>query len=62
MTIGDWSQTQNFELLIDPRVAADGVTVADLREQFDLNTRISDCISELWSCYRDKSAVCSALA
>jgi len=47
LTIGDWSQTQNFELLIDPRVAADGVTVADLREQFDLNTRISDRISEL---------------
>lgn len=47
LTIGDWSQTQNFELQIDPRVAADGVTVADLREQFDLNTRISDGISEL---------------
>ncbi|HYT69093.1 MAG TPA: hypothetical protein VEL51_21905 [Vicinamibacterales bacterium] len=43
---GDWSATQPFELLIDPRVAAGGVTVADLKEQFEHNMRMRDLGSE----------------
>jgi hypothetical protein len=39
---GDWSETQPFTLLIDPRIAAGGVTVADLKEQFDHNVRMRD--------------------
>lgn len=44
---GTWSQTQRFQVLIDPRVAEDNVTITNLREQFDLNIRIRDGISEL---------------
>jgi len=42
LTIGEWSQTRSFELLMDPRVEADGVTVDDLRAQFDFNIRVSE--------------------
>jgi hypothetical protein len=31
--------------LIDPRVAADGVTVADLQEQFEHNMRMRELVS-----------------
>jgi hypothetical protein len=37
---GAMTQTQSFNVLIDPRVAADGVTVADLQEQYEHNMRI----------------------
>ena len=37
---GAASQTQPFNVLIDPRVAADGVTVADLQEQYEHNLRM----------------------
>jgi photosystem II stability/assembly factor-like uncharacterized protein len=39
---GDVSQTQPLTVLIDPRVAAGGVTVADLKEQFDHNVRVRE--------------------
>src|SRR3954462_2139910 len=39
---GDWTATQPFNLLIDPRIAAEGVTVADLKEQFDHNMRMRE--------------------
>ena len=39
---GEWSATQPFTLLIDPRVAAGGVTVADLKEQFDHTVRVRE--------------------
>jgi hypothetical protein len=39
---GDWTATQPFNLLIDPRVAAGGVTGADLKEQFDHNVRVRE--------------------
>jgi hypothetical protein len=37
---GSLMQTQPFTVLIDPKVAADGVTVADLKEQFEHNLRM----------------------
>ncbi|HJY26798.1 MAG TPA: hypothetical protein VJ306_02095, partial [Pyrinomonadaceae bacterium] len=37
--------TQPLPVLIDPRVAADGVTVADLQEQFDHNMRVRELVS-----------------
>jgi len=43
---GDWTATESFELLIDPRIAAEGVTVADLKEQFDHNMRVRELSSE----------------
>ncbi|MEJ2238915.1 MAG: hypothetical protein P8X82_11510 [Gemmatimonadales bacterium] len=42
----DWSKTESFEVLIDPRVAADGVTQADLEEQAELGLLVRDAISE----------------
>ena len=37
---GAVSHTQMINVLIDPRVTADGVTVSDLQEQFEHNLRI----------------------
>jgi photosystem II stability/assembly factor-like uncharacterized protein len=42
---GNTNLTQPFSLLIDPRVAADGVTLADLQEQFEHNMRMRDLVS-----------------
>ena len=41
LTIGDWSQTRSFKLLMDPRVEADGVTMDDLRAQFAFNLDVA---------------------
>ncbi len=40
-SVDDRVLTQPFTVLIDPNVAADGVTVADLKEQFEHNLRIA---------------------
>jgi photosystem II stability/assembly factor-like uncharacterized protein len=42
---GDVNLTQPFNVLIDPRVAADGVTLADLQEQFEHNMRMRDLVA-----------------
>jgi hypothetical protein len=38
--VGAVTLAERFNVLIDPRVAAGGITVADLREQFDHNVRV----------------------
>jgi photosystem II stability/assembly factor-like uncharacterized protein len=40
LTIGEWNQTVFFEILIDPRVAKDGVTVSDLKAQEALSLKV----------------------
>jgi hypothetical protein len=47
LKMGSVSQTQPLNVLIDPRVAADGVTVSDLQEQFDQNMRMRDLVSSV---------------
>ena len=42
LTIDDWSETRSFRVLMDPRVEADGVTIEDLRAQFDFNLRVAE--------------------
>jgi hypothetical protein len=42
---GGANMTQPFRVLIDPRVAADGVTLADLQEQFEHNMRMRELVS-----------------
>jgi hypothetical protein len=42
---GSSMQTQPLNVLIDPRIAADGVTVADLQEQFEHNTRMRELVT-----------------
>lgn len=44
LTVGDWSMTQPFRLLRDPRVTT---SAADLDEQFDFLIRIRDKVSEI---------------
>jgi len=43
--VGDATLTENFTVLIDPRVAADGVTPADLQEQFDHGVRVAALVA-----------------
>jgi photosystem II stability/assembly factor-like uncharacterized protein len=42
LKVGETTLTQPLTVLIDPRIAAEGVTVADLQEQFDHNTRMRE--------------------
>jgi hypothetical protein len=49
LTVDGKSFTQPLELKIDPRVAADGVTVADLRAQYDLALRILAAMADAGS-------------
>jgi photosystem II stability/assembly factor-like uncharacterized protein len=44
LSAGDWSQTQAFEVLKDPRLST---TIAELEETFDLSVRIRDRIAEM---------------
>jgi photosystem II stability/assembly factor-like uncharacterized protein len=46
LTVDGASRTRSFRVLIDPRVVADGVTLADLRAQFDLGVEIRDAIED----------------
>jgi hypothetical protein len=47
LKVGDKSFTENFNVLIDPRVAADGVTVADLQEQYEHNMRMRALVNDM---------------
>jgi photosystem II stability/assembly factor-like uncharacterized protein len=46
MTAGSWTDTQQLALRMDPRLAADGVTAADLKEQYDHNVRMREMVAE----------------
>ena len=45
LKIGSTMQTEGFNVLIDPRVAEDGVTVADLNEQYEHNMRMRELVN-----------------
>src|SRR3954470_24973607 len=47
LKVGDKTFTEGFNLLIDPRVAEDGVTVADLQEQFEQNMRMREMVTQV---------------
>ncbi|HEY3383746.1 MAG TPA: hypothetical protein VGK32_18430 [Vicinamibacterales bacterium] len=44
LTIGDLVETKPLVVKLDPRVAADGVTLADLQEQLDLLRRVQAAV------------------
>jgi photosystem II stability/assembly factor-like uncharacterized protein len=44
---GATSLTQPLNVLIDPRIAEDGVTVADLQEQYEHNMRMRDLVTNV---------------
>jgi photosystem II stability/assembly factor-like uncharacterized protein len=46
LVIGDWSHTERFRVLIDPRVAEDGVTQSDLQAQESLSLQVRDFLSK----------------
>jgi hypothetical protein len=46
LTVGATTEMQPFSLLLDPNVAADGVTVADLKEQYEHNLRMRQLMSD----------------
>jgi photosystem II stability/assembly factor-like uncharacterized protein len=46
LTVNGTAHTQPFNVLIDPRIEAEGITVADLTEQFEHNTRMSAMVAE----------------
>jgi photosystem II stability/assembly factor-like uncharacterized protein len=46
LTVGGTVKTVPFTVRIDPRVAAEGVTVADLSEQFEHNTRMRELVTQ----------------
>jgi len=46
LTVGGTVKTVPFTVRIDPRVAAEGVTVADLSEQFEHNMRMRELVTQ----------------
>jgi photosystem II stability/assembly factor-like uncharacterized protein len=46
LTAGGWSDTQALDIMIDPRVAADGITQADLEEQTAFLLKVRDAIAD----------------
>ena len=46
VTVDGQAQAASFEIMMDPRVAADGVTLADLQAQFDLGIEIRTAIED----------------
>ena len=47
LTVGTWTGTQPFTLIEDPRITGSGVTLEDLREQFDHNIKVRDLVSDV---------------
>jgi len=47
LTAGSWNATEPLTLRIDPRVAQDGVSAADLREQYEHNVRAQALSAEV---------------
>jgi len=45
LVIGDWTHTERFRVLVDPRVTGDGVTQADLIAQESLSLQVRDTLS-----------------
>jgi photosystem II stability/assembly factor-like uncharacterized protein len=47
LKVGEKTLTQPFNVLIDPNVAADGITAADLKEQFEHNMRTRELVTSV---------------
>ena len=47
LTAGSWTATQPLTVTEDPRVTKEGVTAADLREQFEHNMKVRDLVSDM---------------
>lgn len=47
LTVSSWTSTQPFTVIEDPRITKDGVTTADLQEQFEHNLRVRALVSDV---------------
>jgi photosystem II stability/assembly factor-like uncharacterized protein len=47
LTVGEVNATKRLHITEDPRVTADGVTTADLQEQFEHNIKVRDLVSDV---------------
>jgi len=47
LKIGSNTLTEGFNVLIDPRVAEEGITLADLQEQFEHNMRMRELVTNV---------------
>jgi len=47
LKIGSNTLTEEFNVVIDPRVAEEGITVADLQEQFEHNMRMRELVTNV---------------
>ncbi len=47
LKVGDTSLIERFNVFIDPRVAEDGVTIADLQSQFEHNMRMRELVNSV---------------
>ena len=47
LTVAGNTQAVPFAVLIDPRLAAEGTTIADLSEQFAHNTRVRTLVTDV---------------
>ncbi|TJY33367.1 hypothetical protein [Pontimicrobium aquaticum] len=45
LTVGEQSIEQSFEILMDPRVKAEGITVANIEEQIAMQNKVIDLLS-----------------
>ncbi len=46
LTSGGWSETQPLEVRIDPRLPKDGITQADLQQQYDFNMKLRAAMAD----------------
>ncbi len=53
LTLGDWSATRSFEVKMDPRVVAEGVTAADVAAQTQLALEVRDAINGARESYEE---------
>jgi photosystem II stability/assembly factor-like uncharacterized protein len=47
LTAGSWTATQPLDVVEDPRNVKDGVTLSDLREQFEHNIRVRELVGDV---------------
>ena len=45
LKVGDKTLSESFVVMIDPRVAEDGITIADLQEQYEHNMRMREMVT-----------------
>lgn len=46
LTVGEQSFEQSFEIIIDPRVNAEGISKSDIEEQITMQNKVIDLLSE----------------